>query len=279
MKHLAGKVAFVTGGAGGIGLAMVRSFLRAGMKVAAADVEDAALIRVREEFAGNNCLLALKLDVTDRSEMARAADETEHTFGKVHVLCNNAGVLKLARSDALTYQDWDWVLGVNLGGVVNGLQVFLERIKKHGEGGHIVNTASLSGLIALQGIISYNASKYAVVGISETLRQELAPLGIGVSVLCPGMVTTNIGRSARNRPAALKADATAASAQPASVVARQLDDVFIRPLDPAVVGEMTLAAIRNDDAYIFTHPELRGQVAARFATIAAGFDRWKEYLG
>ena len=287
MKQVEGKVAFVTGGASGLGLAMVRSFLRAGMKVVAADIEDAALARVREEFAGNNAFLALKLDVTDRDAMARAADETERAFGKVHVVCNNAGVVAGGMAAQHDYKDWDWVLGVNLGGVVNGLQTFIPRIQRHGEGGHIVNTASIAGQIALQGLVSYNASKYAVVGISETIRQELAPANIGVSVLCPGVVSTGIGNSGRNRPPELAADAKpapapapAAASEPAAAAASPpLDDVFNRPLDPALVGEMVLDAIRNDDAYIFTHPELRGTVEVRFAGIAAGFDRWAAWRG
>ena len=284
MKVVEGKVAFVTGGASGLGLAMVRSFLRAGMKVVAADVEDAALARVREEFAGNNTLMAIKLDVTDRDAMARAADETERAFGKVHVLCNNAGVVVNGRIDNHTYQDWDWVLGVNLGGVVNGLQTFIERIKRHGEGGHIVNTASIAGQIALQGLSSYNAGKYAVVGISETIRQELAPLNIGVSVLCPGIVNTGIGNSGRNRPSELSTPAPAAAAATADAVdaaggQAQLDELLNRHLDPAVVGDMVLDAIRNDDAYIFTHPELKPMVEARFAQIAGAFDRWAGYRG
>ena len=278
MKTLEGKVAFVTGGASGLGLAMVRAFLRAGMKVCAADIEDAALARVRAEFAGNNAFIALKLDVTDRSAMALAADDTERAFGKVHVLCNNAGVVVNGRIDSLNYKDWDWVMGMNLGGVVNGLHTFIERIKRHGEGGHIVNTASIAGQIALQGLTVYNATKYAVVGISETIRQELAPLNIGVSVLCPGIVTTGIGDSDRNRPGDLKAERTALKAV-SDIPVPPMDALLLRPLDPATVGDMVVAAIRNDDAYIFTHPELKTMVEARFQQIAAGFDRWEAYRG
>ena len=278
MKTLEGKVAFVTGGASGLGLAMVRAFLRAGMKVCAADIEDAALARVRAEFAGNNAFIALKLDVTDRSAMALAADDTERAFGKVHVLCNNAGVVVNGRIDSLNYKDWDWVMGVNLGGVVNGLQTFIERIKRHGEGGHIVNTASIAGQIALQGLTVYNATKYAVVGISETIRQELAPLNIGVSALCPGVVTTGIGDSDRNRPIDLRAESTALEAV-SDIPVPPMDAILLRPLDPAAVGDMVVAAIKNDDAYIFTHPELKTMVEARFQQIAAGFDRWEAYRG
>ena len=271
MKTLKRKVAFVTGGASGVGLAMVRSFLRAGMKVVAADVEAAALARLRTEFAGNNAFLALQLDVTDRAAMAAAADATERAFGKVHVLCNNAGVAVFGRIDTQTYADWDWVLGVNLHGVVNGLQTFIERIKKHGEGGHIVNTASIAGQSPLPGLTVYNASKYAVVGISETIRQELAPLNIGVSVLCPGEVSTNIGTSQRNRPTALKRR----RGDPRSLRGRRrLDPALRRAIDPALVGDMVVDALRNDDAYIFTHPELKSLVDARFAKLDEGFARW-----
>lgn len=275
MNNLEGKVAFVTGGASGLGLAMVRSFLRAGMKVVAADIEDLALQRCKTEFAGNNALLCLQLDVTNRSAMAQAADDSERAFGKVHVLCNNAGVSVMARVDQLSYKDWDWVMGVNLNGVINGLQTFIDRIKRHGEGGHIVNTASIAGQIALQGLTVYNASKYAVVGISETIRQELAPMNIGVSVLCPGIVMTGIGDSARNRPETLKVVENTTAADTDTLP--PLDNIFNHPLEPALVGDMVVAGIRNNDPYIFTHPELRTLVEQRFQGIAAGFDRWQAY--
>ncbi len=293
MKELEGKVAFVTGGASGMGLAMVRSFLRAGMKVVAADIEDAALALVRAEFGGNNAFMALKVDVTDRDAMAHAADETERAFGKVHVVCNNAGVAVAGSIDSMSYKDWDWVLGVNLNGVVNGLQTFIPRIQRHGEGGHIVNTASMAGQMAIPGLSVYNASKYAVVGISETIRQELAPSNIGVSVLCPGIVATNIFSSGRNRPNEMKGDgpvdsaslmfsadgASASSTSDASAREEQLGQLLNGALDAAAVGDMVVDAIRNDDAYIFSHPELRPMVAFRQQQIAASFDRWEAYKG
>ena len=155
MKDVEGKVAFITGGASGMGLAMARSFAKAGMKVVVVDVEDAALARVRSEFAGSNAFLALKVDVTDRAAMAAAADATERAFGKVHVVCNNAGVAVGGTIDQMTYKDWDWVMGVNLQGVINGVQTFIERMKKHGEGGHFVNTASMAGQIAIGGLSVY----------------------------------------------------------------------------------------------------------------------------
>jgi NADP-dependent 3-hydroxy acid dehydrogenase YdfG len=191
MRDVEGKVAFITGGASGMGLAMARSFAAAGMKVAITDIEQAALDRVAPEFAASNAdFITLAVDVTDRTAMARAADATEAAFGKVHVVCNNAGVAVGGPIDQMSYQDWDWVTRVNLDGVVNGIQTFIDRMKAHGEGGHFVNTASMAGHLALRGLSVYTATKFAVVGISETMRQDLEPHGIGVSVLCPGVVRT-----------------------------------------------------------------------------------------
>ena len=173
MMDVAGKVAFITGGASGMGLAMAHSFAAAGMKVVIADIERAALDAALEEFASGNAeVIGLTVDVTNRDAMESAAVETEKAFGKVHVVCNNAGVAVGGRIDEMSYQDWDWVLGVNLGGVVNGVQTFVNRIKNHGEGGHIVNTASMAGHIAIPGLGVYNTSKFAVVGMSEVMKAD-----------------------------------------------------------------------------------------------------------
>ncbi len=283
MKDVSGKVAFVTGGASGMGLAMARSFSAAGMKVAIADIEQTALDRVIAEFKKTNAkVIGLKVDVTNRDDMERAARETEAAFGKVHVVCNNAGVAVGGPIDAMTYKDWDWVLGVNLAGVVNGVQTFVERIKKHGEGGHIVNTASMAGHLAIPGLGVYNTTKFAVVGLSETMRADLAQHDIGVSVLCPGVVTTNIFNSGRNRPDALKgATDTAALVLSADVTdterAARMQQILASALDPAVVGDMVLAAIQANDPYIFTHPDLEPMVEARSAEMHASFSRWAQY--
>ena len=182
MKDLAGKVAFVTGGANGLGLAMARSFASAGMKVVLADIEESVLAESIASFEGSNAEVhGIVVDVTDRAAMTAAADEAEAHFGPVQVVCNNAGVAAGGPLDTVSYDDWDWVLGVNIGGVVNGIQTFVERIKKHGQGGHIVNTASMAGFLPSAGGI-YAASKFAVVGMSEALRADLAPYNIGVSV-------------------------------------------------------------------------------------------------
>ena len=287
MKDVEGKVAFITGGASGMGLAMARSFAKAGMKVVVADVEDGALERVRKEFAGSNAFLALKVDVTDRAAMAAAADETERAFGKVHVVCNNAGVAVGGPIDQMTYKDWDWVMGVNLQGVINGVQTFIERMKKHGEGGHFVNTASMAGQAAIGGLSIYSVTKYAVVGMSETMRQDLAPLNIGVSVLCPGVVSTNIFDSGRNRPAELQdvggvdtaKQLLTPSVLPNAERDAALQAIMAGALDPAMVGDMVLEAIKNDDPYIFTHPELKAMTDTRQAQLNTSFERWATYRG
>jgi len=283
MKDLAGKVAFVTGGASGMGLAMVRAFAAAGMKVAVADIEEQALAAVAAEFAGSNAeIITIKLDVTDREAMARAADATEAAFGKVHVLCNNAGVAVGGSIETMSYADWDWVMRVNVDGVVNGVQTFVNRMLAHGEGGHIVNTASMAGHIGVPGMTVYNTSKFAVVGLSEAMRMDLAPHGIGLSVLCPGVVRTNIFESGRNRPAELAAESDTAGAVlaadvPADQRAARIDQLLANALDPAVVGDMVVHAIQTDEFYIFTHPEIRQFTEARAADMAQAFARWSAY--
>jgi NAD(P)-dependent dehydrogenase (short-subunit alcohol dehydrogenase family) len=283
MKELAGKVAFVTGGASGMGLAMVRAFAAAGMKVAAADVEQKALDAVAEEFGRSNAdIITLRVDVTDRGAMARAADATEAAFGKVHVVCNNAGVAVGGSVEEMTYADWDWVMKVNVDGVINGVQTFVNRILRHGEGGHIVNTASMAGHIGVPGLSVYNTSKFAVVGLSEAIRMDLAPHGVGVSVLCPGVVRTNIFESGRNRPAGLGAERdTAGRVLVADAAAdereQRIHQLLANALDPAVVGDMVVHAIQTGEFYIFTHPEIRQFTEARAAEMEQAFARWSAY--
>ena len=203
MEDLSGKTAFVTGGASGIGFAMAQAFLNEGMNVVIADVDADALASAEAALVGSNAeVMAVQLDVTDRAQYAAVADAVEAKLGAVHVVCNNAGVYRGGSMDQVTYEDWDWVMGVNVGGVVNGLQTFVKRMQAHGQGGHIVNTASMAGITTASGLGVYNTSKFAVVGMSEALRGDLEPHGIGVSVLCPGMVRTRILESERTRPEA-----------------------------------------------------------------------------
>ena len=276
MKDVKGKVAFVTGGASGIGLGMVRAFVGAGMKVAIADVEQAALDRVKAEFDSSDAeLIYLQVDVTDRDAMEQAARQTEEAFGKVHVVCNNAGVAVAGRVDKMDYKDWDWVMGVNLDGVINGVVTFVNRIREHGEGGHFVNTASMAGQMPIPGGSIYTASKYAVVGLSEVMRTDLARFDIGVSVLCPAGVTTNVANSGRNRPAdlQLQKDTSRLGMSKLAMGEKVLSDM----LDPADVGEMVLAAVLDDDAYIFPHPHHMPMVDARTARVDKSFERWSHY--
>ncbi|MDE0659618.1 MAG: SDR family NAD(P)-dependent oxidoreductase [Gammaproteobacteria bacterium] len=279
MRDVAGKTAFITGGASGIGLAMARSFSVAGMKVVIADVEQAALDALDNEFEASNAeFLTIKVDVTDRDGLEAAAAATEARFGKVHLVCNNAGVAVGGRIDEMTYDDWDWVLGVNINGVVNGISTFVERLKSHGEGGHFVNTASMAGHVSIPGLSVYTASKFAVVGISETMRADLMPHNIGVSVLCPGMVDTNILDSGRNRPDHFVHGARAwGESLPAEERDAFNENIRASMIDPAIVGDMVLHAIQTDEFYIFTHPGIEPMTQLRGTEIADAFARWRDY--
>jgi NAD(P)-dependent dehydrogenase (short-subunit alcohol dehydrogenase family) len=269
VRQFEGKAAIVTGGASGIGLGIVGAFLAAGMRVMIADLRqdhiDAALARFSEVGVSKR-VRAIKLDVTDRAAMTAAADEVERTFGRLHVLVNNAGVGIQGPFNGITYADWDFGLAVNLGGAINGLQTFLPRIRSHGEGGYVVNTASLAALVPVSAaIIVYQAAKAAVVAISETIRTELAPENIGVSVLCPGPVRTNIHEVAKNRPAKFavgeafrRTEETGGTYVP-----------FPSMMNPDEVGALVLDAMRNDRPYIITHGEWRTMALARHDAIIA----------
>src|SRR5205823_2975359 len=202
MRDFAGKTAFVTGGASGIGLALARAFAEAGCRVMLADIEEAplrdalgTLENVDPEVRGVVC------DVADPDSVRGAAEEAISAFGNIHILCNNAGVAGGSGVDNISLDNWRWVLDVNLMGVMHGVQALLPHMRAHGEGGHIVNTASMAGLLSGGlGFSPYVASKFAIVGMSEGLATELKPLGIGVTVLCPGFVRTRIAEAGRNRP-------------------------------------------------------------------------------
>ncbi|MBS0529083.1 MAG: SDR family NAD(P)-dependent oxidoreductase, partial [Proteobacteria bacterium] len=201
MRDFTGRTAFVTGGAEGIGLALGRAFAAAGMNVMLADIEAGALTAAVRELADSGApVRGVICDVADPDSVARAAQTSFDTFGNVHVVCNNAGVAGGSGVDNISLDNWRWVLDVNLMGVLHGIHAFLPHMRAHGEGGHIVNTASMAGLQSGSRLSPYTTSKYAVIAMSEGLARELKPLGIGVSVLCPGFVRTRISESARNRP-------------------------------------------------------------------------------
>ena len=279
MRELAGKTAFITGGASGMGLEMARSFGNAGMSVVVADIENAALERVKEEFSKSNIKhLTIQADVSDRASMTHAAERSFREFGNVHLLVNNAGVAVGGTIADSTHKDWDWTVGVNLVGVANGCHAFLNHMKEHGEQGHVVNTASLAGHVGIARLGVYTATKYAVVGISEVLQAELAEHNIGVSVLCPGLVATNIFWSDRNRPTDLK-NSTGASDIDFDVNSLDSDSPALDSiLDPAVVGEMVLHAVQNNEFWIFTHPNFAPVLAARHGGIQEAMNRWAQYL-
>src|SRR5579871_848717 len=200
MKEFHGKTAFVTGAASGMGFAMAEAFGREGMNVMLADIEEAALERAVQALRDKQIRCeGVVADVASRTSMRNAALETICKFGKVHVVVNNAGVAVSAPMERLTEDEWRWVLDVNLKGVANGVEIFVPLIESHGEGGHVVSTASLAGMFTGPGIEPYSATKYAVVGMSEGWRPELKSKNIGVSVLCPALVNTNILDSYRNR--------------------------------------------------------------------------------
>ena len=265
MREVEGRTAFVTGGASGIGLGMATAFAAAGMNVVIADLRRDHIETALERLAGEP-VHAIELDVTDREGFARAADEAERVFGNVHVLCNNAGVGILGPAALARYADWDWGLGVLLGGAVNGIQTFLPRLLAHGEGGHIVNTSSMAGVLPVPNSVIYTTAKAALIGMSEVLRSELTAEGIGVSAFCPGPVQTNIGEVGKTRPERY-ADSGYAEFE------RQLAERETSPLwmDPLECGERVLAGIRRDDLYIFTHREFREGADERFRAILASF--------
>ncbi len=264
----------MTGGASGIGLALGRAFAEAGMNVMLADVEIEALtaaVKSLHNFGpdvrGTTC------DVTDPDSVERAAEASYKAFGHVHVVCNNAGVAAGGGVDDISLDDWRWVLEVNLMGVLHGIRTFLPHIRAHGEGGHFVNTASMAGMLSGLGFSPYAASKFAVVTMSEGLAMQLKPLGIGVSVLCPGWVRTRINASGRNRPERYGPTRTPDPDSPAAALAAYIDESLRSGLDPAEVAARVLTAIREDELYVFTHPQMRAAMEERFAAISAAMDR------
>jgi len=270
MREFKGKTAFITGGASGIGFAMGKAFAEEGMNVMLADVEPGALDSALKDLNQyGNHVRGVACDVADPDSVEHAAQATFAAFGKVHILCNNAGVAGGGGIDTISVESWKWVVDVNLMGVVYGIRSFLPHMRAHGEGGHIVNTASMAGMVSGMGFNPYTATKFAVVAMSEGLAAQLQPLGIGVSVLCPHFVRTKIGESGRNRQErygqAEPLDPNGPAAAFVAEIARQIE----AGRDPAEVAARVLNAIRNGELYIFTHPNMRELVDARFAAIQA----------
>ena len=243
------------------------------MRVMLADIEADALAAAVESLRDlGPGVRGVACDVADPVSVERAAEASCEAFGKIHVVCNNAGVGGGSGIDNISLDTWRWVLDVNLMGVVHGIRAFLPRIRAHDEGGHIVNTASMAGLLSGFGLSPYTASKFAVVAMSEGLATQLKPLGIGVSVLCPGFVRTRISESGRSRPERYGPARTPDPASPAGALTAQIAELVQSGLDPSYVATQVLAAIREDKLYVFTHPEMRAEVEERFAAVLAAMD-------
>lgn len=261
MERVEGLTAFITGGARGIGLGIARAFARAGIKLAIVDIAADSLAAAKSELAKLTTVETFSLDVRDREAYARVADEAEARLGPVSIMCNNAGVAAPIR---LTYEFWDWMLGINLNGVINGIQTFLPRMIERGRGGHIVNTASGAGLVAEGSNVMYSTSKFAVVGLSESLRRELEPSRIGVSVLCPGPVATDIlsnSRITQPRPGSVEEGKTWEAAT------ERVTRYLATGVTPDRVGEMVLAGVKANRLYIITDRIIEKFIEARMKAL------------
>lgn len=270
MQDFAGKTAVVTGAASGIGRGLAERFAAAGMRVVLADVEERPLREVEESLLERGVeALAVRTDVRRLESIEELRDRAVEAFGKVHVLCNNAGVGSGGLTWLTTQADWEWVLGVNLWGVIHGVRTFLPGMLEHGEDGHIVNTASMAGLVSGPFMAPYNVSKYGVVALSETLLHELRMVQakIGVSVLCPGFVNTNIADSARNRPEDLPASPPPVTSEGGPPRADVMRNMLASGMPPAELAEKVFRSIEEGRFYILTHPELKDAIRARFEAI------------
>jgi NAD(P)-dependent dehydrogenase (short-subunit alcohol dehydrogenase family) len=260
VRDLDSKVAVITGAASGIGRAMVDQFLAEGMRVVLADVEQAALdgaVAELESYADR--IVAVTADVSKAEDVEALATTAIERFGGVHVLCSNAGVSTFGRSWKFSLADWEWVLGVNIWGVIHGMRSFVPRFVEQGEG-HIVNTSSMVGVNTATGLAPYSVSKHGVVALSEALALELQEIesGVGVSVLCPGFVRTNIGASERNKP----------GAKPQTKgIGKGVTDLLDQGLQPAEVAAMVSNAIKNEEFWIFTDPDMLAGVEQRMSAI------------
>ena len=257
MQELRGKTAIITGGASGIGLGIARAFAREGMNLVLADVVPDRLDAAKRDLEALGArVTTVVTDVSDPASVAAAGRAVQQTFGKLHVAVNNAGVPMHGKPiEQVNVEEWQRVIGVNITGVINGIRCFVPMIRSHGEGGHVVNTASISGFFIRKGRNqgAYSMSKYAVVALSEALEQETEDANIGVSVLCPGPVRTNLLASISTGPAT-----------PAAMGNR---------LEPDVLGQRVVQAIRDNEFYVLTHASERGVIKARYARIEAAFDR------
>jgi NAD(P)-dependent dehydrogenase (short-subunit alcohol dehydrogenase family) len=268
LTSLTDRTAVVTGGASGIGRALALLFAREGANVVVADLDEAGMAdTVAAVTRAGRRGLGVKTDVSRLAEVQALADRAFGDFGAVHVLCNNAGVALWGGLESVTHKDWEWAMGVNLWGVIHGVEAFVPRMVASQQPGHVVNTASMAGLIASQGLGIYNTTKYAVVGLSETLQKDLRGYDIGVSVLCPMGVHTQIRQSERNRPIALRNATTERDGRAVELIGRYLP--------PEHVAERVLRAIYANRLYVITHEEGLTPLKRRFERMAQAIEESK----
>jgi NAD(P)-dependent dehydrogenase (short-subunit alcohol dehydrogenase family) len=268
VEDLQGKVAVITGGASGIGRAVAQRAAAEGMKIVLGDIEEGPLEKVVDDLGAAGAeAIGVRTDVADRASVEALRDRALDRFGAVHLVHNNAGIGLGGPIWEVTEEDWRWILGVNLWGVIHGVATFTPLLIDQGEG-HIVNTASVAGLIVAPFLGPYNATKQAVVAISETLFKDLQTLAapVGVSVLCPGFVQTRIAESDRNRPDWAPENDTMGAAEVQGVVQNLVDG----GIAPATVADRVIDAVRTNTFYILTHPELDIAITTRFDDIVQG---------
>ncbi len=269
MTDITGRVAFITGAASGIGYSLAKSFAGRGAKIMLADKNAENLARAEDSLRTTGADVAsVVCDVSNFDSVKAAAQATLDRFAKVHIVANNAGVPMGGKPGRIPMEDWRWVLDINVIGVAHGVEVFTPILREQGEGGHFLNTASMAGLMGQAGVAPYVASKFAVVGYSESLRDEVAADNIGVSVLCPGYVKTGIHSAMFDRPSL-----TSTTDEPAKNMGyKGMNELIENGLNPDTIADWALDCVAENRFYIFTNPEIRQDYTARSAAILADFD-------